>query len=174
MTIRDYVASRLGESDDAILAGVNAPTIEHRNPELATVRTLAVKLGMQATAQALGGLKAAAASNPLLDAIYVTLATTGLDFSHDDVQTMISQLQAAGAFSAELATALKAIGRWHTSEAEARLGRPATLADVTAARAQIAREKLEQEATRRINQVWAAIADGTATDAAGIVAAFSA
>lgn len=174
MKIADYTRDHMQDTDGAILAAVNAATIEHENRDLVTIRTLAIRLGLATTTEAIGRLKTAAATNPLLDAMYLTLAAGGIDFAHEHTQSMIAHLQAAGVFTAELAAQLAAIGRWRTSMAEAELGRPATLADVTAARATIAREELEQEAARRMNNVHGAITNGTARDVAGLIAAFGA
>lgn len=174
MSLLAYVRLHQSDSDAAILSAVNAKDQQRTNNEFVTSRTLAIRLGLADATAALGALQAASATNPLLDSMRLCLASTGIDFSHELTQQMISQLEAAGAFSAELAIKLRELGVWYVSKASVWLGRDATVEDVGECRTQIARERLEQAATERINRVWAGISDGSITDDAGIVATFGA
>ena len=133
---------------------------------------LVLKLGPTDTALALGGLKAAAATNPLLESMMVTISTIGIDFANDIVQGMIDQLIAAGAFTPELGAKLKAVGIQYYSIAD-RCGGDATEANVLVAIATLDKEPLLAEALTRYNSVVGAIQSGEATDTASMVAKFS-
>ena len=104
-----------------VLTTITDESIEKTNPELQTSRGLAIALGLQDAATAIGGLKAASAENPLLDSMYVALSSTGLDFSHSMVRDMIDQLTGV-VFTSELAGKLKSLGVWHVSPLEVAAG----------------------------------------------------
>lgn len=117
---------------DAIITRLNEKNIRNESHEHHTATSILLLLGPVVTAHALGGLKAAGQANPLFDAVYTRVSTVGIDLANDVTQTTIDQLTAGGAWTAEVGTALKAIGVWYTSQADAS-GGDATKEDVEAA-----------------------------------------
>src|SRR5690349_17836990 len=76
------------------LTRVNAKTTRIEDHTFRGTPGLVLILGAQATAEAIGGLQAAAASNPLLQSMLITIATVGIDFAHPTVLAMIDQMEA--------------------------------------------------------------------------------
>ena len=101
-----------------VLEAITALSVERSNSDLQTSRALTIAIGPEAAATALGGLKAAAATNPLFDSMYIALSSTGLDFAYPMVQQMIDTLTASGAWSSDLGALLKALGIWSESPLE--------------------------------------------------------
>lgn len=101
-----------------VLATITSLSVERSNSELQTSRGVTLALGVESAAYALGGLKAAGASNPLFDSIYIAVSTTGVDFSNPVTQAMIDVLTGAGAWSADIGASLKSLGVWQESPLE--------------------------------------------------------
>jgi len=145
---------------DAV-AALNVKNIPREDHSLYTFRELTNRYGTTFAATALGGLKAAAASNPLLDAAYQAIATTGLDFANPITQGMIDQLQAAGAWDSITASQLKAIGITDISLVEQMnsIGDTATEDDFNNALIELNRIDL----LTQIDQARGQVANGTIT-----------
>lgn len=137
--------NRFNGLTDADAAGLlNIPSVEKRHSSEVGFRGIVISHGAKFAATILGKLDAAGASNPLLKATYNAMCNAGIDFSSDATQSQLTVLQQAGVFTSEEATQLKAIGRWQVSEAsENNLG-TVTEQQVSAARAQNARQSREQ------------------------------
>jgi hypothetical protein len=173
--IVDMIRSDPTIPDDipGFVARMNAPTIPHINARLQDTKSILQILGPTDTAKALGGLKAAAATNPLLDSIFTTISTIGINFADPITQGMIDQLVGAGALSADLGAKCKALGVTYTALCDA-YGGLCTTQNVTDAIALLAQEPLHAEVQRRVGVVSGLISSGQVTDIPGIVAAFGA
>lgn len=66
--------------------------------------------GMSATALVVGTMKAASASNPLLDTVIIAMSTNGLSLSSPERQGVIDALAAAGQWPDQLRDAVKSLG----------------------------------------------------------------
>lgn len=173
--IEQYAASEFASGDDqSVVDKLNATTIEHRNTELQSIRAVRVKLGEAIATAAAGGLTAAAQQNPLMDAMYIAVSTTGIDFAAPETQETIDQLTAAGVWNADVGAALQLMGVWYTSPAQEHLGRDVTLAEVAQLRVDLAattaKTSLHQMQAELHNEITAAIESGEITDTAGILA----
>jgi len=124
-----------------IVAALNEPTEYRTHASEVGYRGITLKYGPTFAATVLGKLKAAAASNPLLDATYIAICASGIDFSADVTQGMIDQLQAANVFTSDEASKLKSIGIWQISKAEANNLGTITEDQATAALAEIVEEQ---------------------------------
>jgi len=123
MTLRELITQKnLTGTASEIAAVLNAKTEPVANSELYTSTGVILELGPDLARQALAGFLAAAQNDPLLQSQYDKLNSTGIDFSHPLTQQMIDQLQMAGAFSAEVAAALKGIGIRYKSPYELAFG----------------------------------------------------
>jgi hypothetical protein len=67
-------------------------------------------VGLEATALVVGTMKAASASNPLMDTIIIAMSTNGLSLSSPDRQAVIDQLALAGGWPDAVRDAVKALG----------------------------------------------------------------
>lgn len=67
-------------------------------------------VGMEATALVVGTMKAASASNPLLDTVIIAMSTNGLSLSTAERQGVIDSLAIAGGWPDALRDAVKALG----------------------------------------------------------------
>jgi hypothetical protein len=77
-------------------------------------------VGLEATALVVGTMKAASASNPLMDTIIIAMSTNGLSLSTPERQAVIDQLAIAGDWPNEVRDAIKALGgvwqpRWQSA-----------------------------------------------------------
>jgi hypothetical protein len=77
-------------------------------------------VGLEATALVVGTMKAASATNPLMDTIIIAMSTNGLSLSTPERQDVIDQLAAAGDWPNEVRDAIKALGgvwrpRWQSA-----------------------------------------------------------
>lgn len=105
--IRQYNLSGTAEE---VAAALNAKTVDVPYSELVTSTGVILELGIEQAREIIGAFQVAAANDPLLQSQYDKLNSTGIDFSHPLTIAMIDQLQAAGAFTAQQAEALKGIG----------------------------------------------------------------
>ena len=72
-------------------------------------------VGLEATALVVGTIKAAAASNPLMDTIIIAMSTNGLSLSTTERQGVIDSLAIAGEWPDAVRDAVKALGGvWRT------------------------------------------------------------
>jgi hypothetical protein len=76
-------------------------------------------VGLEATALVVGTIKAAAASNPLMDTILIAMSSVGLSLSTADRQGVIDSLAIAGEWPDAVRDAVKALGgvwrpRWQS------------------------------------------------------------
>jgi enoyl-CoA hydratase/carnithine racemase len=76
-------------------------------------------VGLEATALIVGTMKAASATNPLMDTIIIAMSTNGLSLSTAERQGVIDALATAGQWPTEVRNAVKALGgaskpRWQT------------------------------------------------------------
>jgi len=128
MTLRELIKQKnLTGTASEIADALNAKTELVANSELYTSTGVILELGPDLARQALAGFLTAAQNDPLLQSQYDKLNSTGIDFSHPLTQQMIDQLQMAGAFSAEVAAALKGIGIKHKSPYELVFGEGAVV-----------------------------------------------
>lgn len=67
-------------------------------------------VGLEATALVVGTMKAASATNPLMDTIIIAMSTNGLSLSSPERRAVIDQLAAAGSWPDSLRDAVKALG----------------------------------------------------------------
>lgn len=102
-------------------------------------------VGLEATALVVGTMKAASATNPLMDTIIIAMSTNGLSLSSTERRAVIDQLATAGKWPDEVREAIKALGgieqpRWqiegYTQEPtlesiQAELDAPSQVADET-------------------------------------------
>lgn len=173
------------EDADGILTIINEKTINKSNSELQTINALILTLGEQSAGIAAGVLKAAAAQNPLLDAIYVKFCSTGIDLSDDRTQAMIDILFASSIpvgmdgdgqpimFDlVPLGQAIKAMGAWAISEAESRFGRNLTAEDIPEVLTEYKRILLGEKVVTRFNNLLAAIQSGDITTEQAAIAKF--
>lgn len=89
-------------------------------------------VGLEATALVVGTIKAASASNPLMDTIIIAMSTNGLSLSTAERQSVIDSLAIAGSWPNALRDAVKALGgvdrpRWQVEGYESE----PTIADAT-------------------------------------------
>jgi len=111
MTLREFIVLHgLRGTPEQIAEALNSKCVPIYNSELYTSTGLIMELGPDLARQALAGLEAAMAADPLLRSQYDKLNSTGLDFSHPLTQEFIDNLQRAGFISEEIANELKAIG----------------------------------------------------------------
>lgn len=165
-------AAELAASDDAgVVAALNAKSRRHVDTTLRSARWLIVTFGAESAGLILGTLKAVAASNPVVDAGYLSLNSDGLDLSHTTTQQLIDVLAGVGNWPAELTSALKAKGVWYTSAAGDAFGRDITAQDVADCRQW---HGLNRRVVAAYNAVVAAIDSGEVTDFDGAVAVFQA
>jgi hypothetical protein len=165
------LASAKAGDVEAVLEVLNAPTITRRNSAMIGPAGLAIAFAgsPQIAATACGAFEAAAATNPLLKALYGTFQSAGFDFSHPATRTMIDQIFTGDLTS--VGTALKSIGEWQVSPAVDAIGRDATEADVVAATSAIQREALQARLAVVLNErVWPKIASGELATLAEIAA----
>lgn len=106
-------------TDADIFAALSAPSLQTTDHTLYTFRQLIQIIGPDMTSAVLGKLKAAAASNPLLDATYLAVCSSGIDFADPVTQEQVDALVTASVFTAEEGTALKAVGVQARSSLEA-------------------------------------------------------
>jgi hypothetical protein len=96
-------------------------TAQERLTELLTVewsptnRTIvfadiATVVGLEPTALVVGTMKAASATNPLMDTIIIAMSTNGLSLSTPERQGVIDMLAATGQWPESLRDAVKALG----------------------------------------------------------------
>jgi len=128
MTLRELIRQHnLSGTPEEIAAALNEKTVPVANSEMYTGTGVLLELGPDLARQALAGFLAVAERDPLLQSQYDKLNSTGIDFSHPLTQQMIDDLAAAGAFSQEVATALKGIGIKYKSPYEVAFGDGATV-----------------------------------------------
>lgn len=156
-----------------ILEAVNSKSIQRTSSELQTVRSIIVRYGMVFSSRVIAGFKTAAASNPLLDAMLITLSSTGLNFSDALTQQTIDDLADAGVFSEPDAELLRKLGVWQESIADQQLGREATEQDVLDAVSEWKKLVLSRYLASRSTVAAAAIANGTATSENEVNSAFT-
>lgn len=99
----------------AVAATLNAQTVAIRNAKSWTIADLISLVGAEGAALIGGTIQAAGASNPIFAGAWIALNVTGLQLHTDDRQAMIDGLAAAGAWPAELTSAVKAAGVHYTS-----------------------------------------------------------
>lgn len=146
------------DDDAGLLAALNAQDRQRENHELQTINAIVLALGAQAAAVTVGVLKAAAAANPLLDAVYIKLCSTGVDLADPLTQAMIAQIF-TGEY-ADLGAAVAALGVWQESTAQQQFGREVTAEEVTEALAILARRNLQRRLAARYSAVSALILSG--------------
>lgn len=122
----DYMAA----NDANVVDALNAKTIQHIDSELRTARWLIINRSPEEAGLVLATMKTVGEQNPIVEAAYHSLNSSGLDLSHAVTQSFIDQLAVVGNWPAELTTWLKEKGVWYTSQADEILGRDATLQDV--------------------------------------------
>lgn len=89
-----------------LAARTTAVTVE----TFATVRTLAARLPADAARRVIGGIRAAAQADPLVDEILLLMRTgQGVDLGHPATAAMVGQLVTAGALQQADADALLAL-----------------------------------------------------------------
>lgn len=161
----------LAGDDAAVAARLNTKSIRHTDATLRSARWVIITFGPESAGLILGTIKAVGASNPVVDAGYLSLNSDGLDLSHPTTQALIDVLAAAGQWPNELRDSLKAKGVWYTSPSQDAFGRDITADDVAAARLWYG---LNRRTVAAHNAVQAAIDAGEVTDFAGAVAVFQA
>lgn len=78
-------------------------------------------VGLEATALVVGTMKAASATNPLMDTIIIAMSTNGLSLSSPERRAVIDQLAAAGNWPDAVRDGVKALGginrpRWQSED----------------------------------------------------------
>lgn len=121
-------------------------------------------VGLEATALVVGTMKAASASNPLMDTIIIAMSTNGLSLSSPERRAVIDQLAAAGSWPDSVRDAVKALGgvdrpRWQSEGYESE----PTLEQI---QAEIEQAALREFAETLIQRVSAAINLATAAEGA--------
>lgn len=84
------------------------------------VADITAVIGLEATALVVGTMKAAAATNPLMDTIIIAMSTNGLSLSTPERQAIIDSLATAGQWPDAIRDAIKALGgvwrpRWQSA-----------------------------------------------------------
>lgn len=156
--------SELANANDTagLVAAINQKNIQRTNHEFQTMKAIADLYGAEFTATALGALKAAGASNPLLEATYFALCSTGIDFANPLVQGTIDQLVLGGVWTEEMGATLKEMGIWNVCLAEVHLGQDAVTEDeVIEALAVFSRRTVISQVADRYNQIVTALENGT-------------
>lgn len=161
----------IAEKDAAVVEVLNTKSNKHTDSTLRTARWVIVTFGPEAAGLILGTIKAVGASNPVVDAGYLSLNSDGLDLSHPTTQALIDVLAGVGNWPSELTAQLKAKGVWHTSPGEDFLGRSVTVDDIQSVRQW---HGLNRRTVAAHNAVQAAIDAGEVTDFAGAVAVYQA
>jgi hypothetical protein len=119
-------------------------------------------VGLEATALVVGTIKAAAASNPLMDTILIAMSSVGLSLSTTERQGVIDSLAIAGEWPDAVRDAVKALGgvwrpRWQSEGYE---GEP-TLEQITI---ELAKQDWRERFDAILNQI------GTVEQADGVAA----
>lgn len=118
------------EIADALNAKTETVTVD----ELYTVAGLIQELGPDQSRAIIGAFKIAMAADPLLEAVYHKLASTGISFSDPTTVAIIDQLQLQGVFTEQQAHGLKGISAKLKSKWEIAAGDGAVVdADTVAA-----------------------------------------
>ena len=163
-----------GLSDADATALVNSQQVNRICNDLLTTRSLIINLGVDDATTALNALAQAASSNPMLDAMRITLCSTGIDFSNQLSQSVIDQLATTQLITQELASKLKRLGRWTEPISIQFMGREVTGEDVRTCRDQMHKSALLEAARVRIGRVTAGIATGEINSEAEMVSVFGA
>ena len=121
-------------------------------------------VGLEATALVVGTMKAASASNPLMDTIIIAMSTNGLSLSSPERRAVIDQLALAGKWPDWVRDSVKALGgvdrpRWQSEGYESE----PTLEQIEA---ELAEAALREFADSLIQRVTAAINLATVADGA--------
>jgi len=119
-------------------------------------------VGLEATALVVGTIKAAAASNPLMDTIIIAMSTNGLSLSSPERQGVIDSLAIAGEWPDAVRDAVKALGgvwrpRWQSEGYESE----PTLEQITI---ELAKQDWRERFDAILNQI------GTVEQADGVAA----
>lgn len=138
-------------SDQSVFSALSLKDQTVTDRTLYSYRELVKRFGPTLTAQVLGKLKAAAATNPLLDITYQALANQGIDFADTAAQSMLQELVAAKVFTADEAKALREIGVRATSALDRAELRDISLADISEARRD---QRYRQNITERIRNAY--------------------
>ena len=105
--IQSYVDA--GLSPGEIVAELQAETFTVENKTAWTIGSMQNAIGQELTLAVAQVIKAAAATNPLVDAAWIALSTVGLQLYTSDRQAMIEQL-GAGTLTAEQIAVVKELG----------------------------------------------------------------
>ena len=105
--IQSYVDAGLSPAE--IAAELQSQTIAIENPTAWTIGSMQDAIGQELTFAVAQIIKAAAATNPLVDAAWIALSTVGLQLYAADRQAMIEQL-GAGNLSQEQIAVVKELG----------------------------------------------------------------
>ncbi len=165
MSLIDIVRNNPDLSDEEILIECNSKNIEKCNSEKQTFNTLTLTLGVPTIVELTARLKAATANptiGPFIEQVYMTIANNGIDLSQNVAQEQLDQMFAMGILTDELRTSLKQIGikKISPTEAERGIGALETLENITAARAEIAKQNTKTWLSQRFEQASDAIRDG--------------
>lgn len=123
-----------------------------------TISDLQTAVGDDSAALVVATIKAAQASNPLMEPALIALSTTGLLLSSDGRQAMIDELALAGEWTPELQAAVKGLGVRQVTNwvALGGVGSVPTVAEITAALAEIEADKVAAETTAKYRTVHSA------------------
>jgi len=105
--IQSYVDAGLSPAE--IAAELQSQTIAIENPTAWTIGSMQNVIGQELTLAVAQIIKAAAATNPLVDAAWIALSTVGLQLYTADRQAMIEQL-GTGTLTAEQVQTVKELG----------------------------------------------------------------
>jgi len=105
--IQSYVDAGLSPAE--IAAELQSQTIAVENPTAWTIGSMQDAIGQDLTLAVAQIIKAAGATNPLVDAAWIALSTVGLQLYTADRQAMIEQL-GAGTLTAEQVQVVKELG----------------------------------------------------------------
>jgi hypothetical protein len=127
-------------------------------------------VGLEATALVVGTMKAASATNPLLDTVIIAMSTQGLSLSTPERQGVIDALATAGSWPDALRDAVKALGGvWRPRWQSAGYASEPTIADAK-------RDILRDELIAKTNSIVSQLdnLDTTGMTAEDVQAAFDA
>lgn len=145
-----------------------------------TISDLQAAVGDDSAALVVATIKAAQATNPLMEPALIALSTTGMLLNSDGRQAMIDELALAGEWSPELQAAVKGLGVRQVTNwvALGGIGSVPTLEEITAALAKIEADTIAAETTAKYRTVHsghiAPVLDSDTRTTAELVAAFRA
>lgn len=117
--LKDLISSLgLSGTSAQIADALNAKTVEKRVEEPVTGATIIRVFGEEVARTLAAKVYAATQSDPLLNAFFVKVNSTGLCFGSDEAQSMIESLKNSGVFTQQEAAMLKGLGVKQVSQWE--------------------------------------------------------